>query len=93
MGKEVPDVSSGRKGGIGNGLDVNYVSMPNNLDFALRPVSKGYITYDKLKDGSLTMYDLAILNDMIDVQNENEQRMMDAHKAKQDREAARKKYG
>jgi len=40
----------------------------------MRPVSKGYISYDKLLDGTIDMWDLALMNDAIDAEQENQRR-------------------
>jgi len=34
--------------------------------FFISPVEKGYIKYNQLFDGSLTLYDIYILNEMIE---------------------------
>jgi RNA polymerase-interacting CarD/CdnL/TRCF family regulator len=39
---------------------------------------RGMIKYGDLLDGSLTIMDLARMNESIDCQNENERRMMEA---------------
>ena len=53
--------------------------MQDGEDFLFRPMVKGYCTYKELIDGSLTLFDIAKMNDVIDVQNENEARMMKAN--------------
>lgn len=37
----------------------------------------GYLRYESLIDTGLTLYDVAVLNDAIDVKNENEARILD----------------
>jgi len=41
---------------------------------------KGLIKYESLIDGTLTIDDVALLNDMLDVQDENERRYENAMK-------------
>lgn len=40
----------------------NFLSLPDDLDFLLVPVSEGLCRYESLKDGSLTLEDLLIMN-------------------------------
>lgn len=47
-------------------------------DWVLRPVMNGLIKYESLLDGTLTINDVALLNDAIDVKIENELRYKDA---------------
>lgn len=46
----------------------------------MRPVARGLCRYESLKDGSLDLGDVALMNDALDVQDENERRYMDAHR-------------
>lgn len=41
----------------------------------MRPVLAGLIRYESLKDGSIGMLDLKILNEALDVREENQRRM------------------
>lgn len=51
-----------------------FVETPANLDwFLLNPVIKGYISYSDLKNGTLTLWDLFLMNDMIDYHNRVEE--------------------
>lgn len=50
------------------------VSMPDGLDFIMRPVVRGCCSYESLKDGSLTLLDIARLNDALNVFDENDAR-------------------
>lgn len=52
--------------------------MPEGDDWLLRPVMKGLIKYESLKDGTLDITDIARLNDALDVRFENDQRFRDA---------------
>lgn len=44
----------------------------------MRPVLKGLIRYESLTDGSLDLVDIAILNDALSVEAENEYRAQKA---------------
>lgn len=44
----------------------------------MRPVLRGLCRYESLKDGSLNLGDIALMNDALDVQDENERRYMHA---------------
>ena len=52
--------------------------MPRGEDWLLRPVVKGMCRYESLKDGTLDLADIALMNDVLDVQAENERRYLDA---------------
>lgn len=45
--------------------------MPDEEDWLLRPVSRGWIRYESLVDGTLSLEDLVRINDAIDVEDEN----------------------
>ena len=40
----------------------------------MRPVLSGLCKYESLKDGTLDLEDIMLLNDALDVKNENEKR-------------------
>jgi hypothetical protein len=46
----------------------------------MRPVARGMCKYESLKDGTLDLADVALMNDTLDVQDENERRYMEANK-------------
>lgn len=46
----------------------------------MRPVAAKMCRYESLKDGTLDLIDIALMNDTLDVQNENEARMIEANK-------------
>lgn len=46
----------------------------------LRPVARGWCKYESLIDGTLSLADVALMNDAIDVQDENELRYREANK-------------
>ncbi len=54
--------------------------MPDGEDWLLRPVVRGMCRYESLKDGTLDLADLAIMNDALNVQDENERRYLRALK-------------
>jgi hypothetical protein len=56
------------------------VSLPGGEGWLLRPVAKGWCKYESLLDCTLTLADLALMNDAIDVQEENEMRFQDANR-------------
>lgn len=49
--------------------------MPDGIYFLLRPVEHGWIRYESLLDGSVSLEDIADMNDAIDVIAENTQRL------------------
>lgn len=46
----------------------------------LRPVLKGMCKYESLIDGTLALADIALMNEALDVQEENEMRYREANK-------------
>ena len=54
--------------------------MPDNMDWLLRPVLEGMCKYESLKDGTLDMADIAIMNDAIDIRYYNESLAMEGLK-------------
>lgn len=48
--------------------------MPENEDYVMRPVLAGMIDYYRLLDGSISLLDIARMNDALDVKAENEHR-------------------
>lgn len=51
-------------------------------DWLLRPVLRGLCKYESLKDGTLSLLDVAIMNEALDVQDENERRFHEHMKGK-----------
>lgn len=41
----------------------------------MRPVDAGYISYDKLLDGTVDLADIARMNDWLDLKSDNEARI------------------
>ena len=52
--------------------------MPDDEDWLMRPVLDGLCKYESLLDGTLTLEDVARLNDALDVRAENERRFQAA---------------
>ena len=46
----------------------------------MRPVLAGMCKYESLKDGTLDLEDVMIMNDALDVKNENERRYTEAQR-------------
>ncbi len=55
--------------------------MPDGLDFLFRPVLRGVIQYESLIDGTLSLEDVADLNDALDIRDHNEGVMQDRARA------------
>ena len=55
---------------------VDWVSMQDGLDWVLRPVLHNCCRYESLLDGTLTLVDIAIMNEALDVRAYN-QRLFD----------------
>lgn len=71
------------RAGWGEGAeDINYVEMPDGMDWLLRPAVCGMCRYESLKDGTLDLADIALMNDVLDVKAENETRYLNHHKNK-----------
>jgi hypothetical protein len=49
--------------------------MASEEDWLMRPVLEGVCKYESLIDGTLSLSDIACMNDAIDVRNENERRL------------------
>lgn len=59
---------------------VSWVSLPEGEDWLLRPVLRGCCRYESVIDGTLGLADIALLNDALDVQDENERRWQEAQR-------------
>ena len=64
--------------------NVTFVRMRDGEDYLLAPVLSGMCQYRDLLDGSLTLVDIARMNEALMVKAENESRAMTAAKAKKD---------
>jgi len=49
--------------------------LPDGEDWLMRPVMEGLCRYESLKDGTLDLEDIALLNDALDVRFANERRI------------------
>lgn len=47
--------------------------MPDGEDWLLRPVIKGMCRFESLKDGTIDLADIALMNDALNVVMDNEQ--------------------
>lgn len=54
--------------------------MATGEDWLLRPVLRGLCTWESLVNGSLTLEDVANLNDALDVDDENQRRLQEREK-------------
>lgn len=54
--------------------------MPDGEDWLYRPVARGMCKYESLTDGTLSLFDIAKMNDVLDVMQENEARFRQANK-------------
>ncbi|HVI10232.1 MAG TPA: hypothetical protein VND65_18220 [Candidatus Binatia bacterium] len=52
--------------------------MASGEEWLLRPVLEGLCHYESLIDGSLDLFDIAVMNDALDVKYENEARIIKA---------------
>ena len=57
---------------------IRWVTLPDGQDWLMRPVLRGLCRYEGLKDGTLSLEDVALMNDALTVQEENERRFMAA---------------
>jgi len=48
--------------------------MTGGEDWLLRPVMRGMCKYESLIDGTLSMFDLALMHEAMEVESENQQR-------------------
>lgn len=58
--------------------------MPDGEDWLLRPVLAGCCRYESLVDGTLSLEDVACMNDALDVRAENEARYIKAMEHKRE---------
>ncbi len=55
-------------------MPVKTISMHENEDWLMRPVLAHLCRYESLKDGTLGLIDVAIMNEALDVEAENKYR-------------------
>ncbi|MFU1907633.1 DUF6889 family protein [Bordetella avium] len=54
-------------------------TLPGGEDWLLRPVLEGICRYESLKDGTLDLADVSLMNDALDVRAENLDRARQRH--------------
>ena len=57
-----------------NAGGVSYISLGDEIDFIMKPVLRGLCKYESMIDGTLSIYDVSLLNATIDVYDENQLR-------------------
>lgn len=67
---------------LGSGLSFESVSLPEGLDYLMRPVLRGMCSYESLLGDTLGLEDFALMNDAIDAQDENAHRAQEASRSK-----------
>jgi hypothetical protein len=55
--------------------------MADESDYLMGPVDAGYCKYESLLDGTLSLADVARMNDYLEIKAENEHRYIEARKA------------
>lgn len=55
--------------------EVEFVSMQDKSDWVLRPVLRGLCRYESVVDGTLSLFDIAVMNESLDVESENQRRI------------------
>ncbi len=53
--------------------------MTGEEDWLMRPVLRGMCRYESLTDGTLTLEDVAMMNECLDVEQENYRRVKEDH--------------
>ncbi|WP_236209010.1 DUF6889 family protein [Pseudomonas tohonis] len=56
-------------------MTVELAALPGGEDWLLLPVLEGLCRYESLKDGTLDLADVALMNDALLVRSENRQRL------------------
>jgi hypothetical protein len=56
--------------------------MADGEDLMMRPVMRGMCSYEGLKDGTIDLYDILLMNEAIDVERENQIRVAEAQERK-----------
>lgn len=54
--------------------------LPDGLDFLMRPILRGMCRFESLKDGTLDLCDVAMMNEALDAMDENAARANEASK-------------
>lgn len=58
------------------------MSLPDGKDWLLRPCIEGMCRFESLNDGTLSLAEVALMNDALDVKCENERRYLAAREKK-----------
>lgn len=67
------------------GVEYDPVTLPDGMDYVMRPVIGGLCRYESLKDGTLTLYDIAIMHDAMNARDENAARARKAQEKSDER--------
>ncbi|RCU39130.1 hypothetical protein DVA76_15320 [Acinetobacter baumannii] len=59
---------------------MKFKHLPDHEDWLLRPVIRGLCRFESLKDGTLDLADIALMNDALDVQADNQLLLERYHK-------------
>jgi hypothetical protein len=68
--------------GTRRGLGFEPVFLSDEDDWLYRPVKYGMCKYESLIDGTLDLVDIAIMNEVLDVYQENERRAYESARSK-----------
>ena len=60
---------------------VAFIGMEDKEDWVLRPVMRGLCKYESLLDGTVGLVDVALLNEALDVEAENQYRWQQESKS------------
>ena len=58
---------------------MKWATMGEDEDWLMRPVLEGMCQFESLKDGTIDLVDVALMNDALDVRAENERRFRKAN--------------
>lgn len=59
---------------------MHWVGLANGEDWLWRPMANGLCRFESVTDGTLSLADIALMNDVLDVKAENERRYQEACK-------------
>ena len=66
-----------RGGSIPEALDDRLKALPDGMDFLIRPVREGMCRFESLKDGTLSLDDIWIMNEYLDNEAHNRAEIRD----------------
>lgn len=61
---------------------MSWVRLPDDEDYLLRPVIRGMCKFESLRDGSVDLADIALMNDALAVDAENAARLQASMEAR-----------